>query len=84
MSFQTRFLSYYRFLFRQIVFNNVCNSLSVQITTGYNLEDDRCECVALQDYKKNEQVNTFASGSVLPVRSSILLRRRACRGKRGA
>lgn len=29
-----------------------------QITTGYNLEDDRCECVALQDYKKNEQVNS--------------------------
>lgn len=27
-----------------------------QITTGYNLEDDRCECVALQDYKENEQV----------------------------
>lgn len=29
----------------------------VQITTGYNLEDDRCECVALQDYKENEQVS---------------------------
>lgn len=29
----------------------------LQITTGYNLEDDRCECVALQDYKENEQVN---------------------------
>lgn len=29
---------------------------SVQITTGYNLEDDRCECVALQDYKENQQV----------------------------
>lgn len=28
----------------------------MQITTGYNLEDDRCECVALQDYKENEQV----------------------------
>lgn len=28
----------------------------LQITTGYNLEDDRCECVALQDYKENEQV----------------------------
>lgn len=30
--------------------------LNLQITTGYNLEDDRCECVALQDYKENEQV----------------------------
>lgn len=38
-----------------------------QITTGYNLEDDRCECVALQDYKKNEQVNTVTWSSVLPV-----------------
>ncbi|KAL8168972.1 UNVERIFIED_CONTAM: Histone-lysine N-methyltransferase setd3, partial [Gekko kuhli] len=26
-----------------------------QITTGYNLEDDRCECVALQDFKPGEQ-----------------------------
>lgn len=43
-----------------------------QITTGYNLEDDRCECVALQDYKKNEQVIVTWS-SVLPVGSSILL-----------
>lgn len=31
-------------------------AVSLQITTGYNLEDDRCECVALQDYKENEQV----------------------------
>uniref|UniRef100_A0A8C5HEI6 protein-histidine N-methyltransferase n=1 Tax=Gouania willdenowi TaxID=441366 RepID=A0A8C5HEI6_GOUWI len=31
----------------------------VQITTGYNLEDDRCECVALQDYKENEQIYIF-------------------------
>ena len=30
--------------------------VDLQITTGYNLEDDRCECVALQDYKENEQV----------------------------
>lgn len=44
-----------------------------QITTGYNLEDDRCECVALQDYKKNEQVNAVTWSSVLPVRSSVLL-----------
>uniref|UniRef100_A0A8D0ADE5 protein-histidine N-methyltransferase n=1 Tax=Sander lucioperca TaxID=283035 RepID=A0A8D0ADE5_SANLU len=31
----------------------------LQITTGYNLEDDRCECVALQDYKENEQIYIF-------------------------
>uniref|UniRef100_A0AAX7TYD8 protein-histidine N-methyltransferase n=1 Tax=Astatotilapia calliptera TaxID=8154 RepID=A0AAX7TYD8_ASTCA len=31
----------------------------VQITTGYNLEDDRCECVALQDCKENEQIYIF-------------------------
>ncbi|MEQ2184353.1 Histone-lysine N-methyltransferase setd3 [Goodea atripinnis] len=31
----------------------------VNITTGYNLEDDRCECVALQDYKENEQIYIF-------------------------
>ncbi|KAK1793159.1 hypothetical protein P4O66_011561 [Electrophorus voltai] len=30
-----------------------------KITTGYNLEDDRCECVALQDYKENEQIYIF-------------------------
>lgn len=35
-----------------------CNAkvVHLQITTGYNLEDDRCECVALQDYKESEQV----------------------------
>lgn len=37
----------------------------LQITTGYNLEDDRCECVALQDYKENEQVKTRSSIIVL-------------------
>uniref|UniRef100_A0A3B3Z9U0 protein-histidine N-methyltransferase n=1 Tax=Periophthalmus magnuspinnatus TaxID=409849 RepID=A0A3B3Z9U0_9GOBI len=31
----------------------------IQITTGYNLEDDRCECVALRDYKENEQIYIF-------------------------
>uniref|UniRef100_A0A8C7TD15 protein-histidine N-methyltransferase n=1 Tax=Oncorhynchus mykiss TaxID=8022 RepID=A0A8C7TD15_ONCMY len=31
----------------------------IQITTGYNLEDDRCECVALQDYKENDQIYIF-------------------------
>jgi len=30
----------------------------VQITTGYNLEDDRCECVALQDFRAGEQVGS--------------------------
>uniref|UniRef100_G1KN69 protein-histidine N-methyltransferase n=2 Tax=Anolis carolinensis TaxID=28377 RepID=G1KN69_ANOCA len=29
------------------------------ITTGYNLEDDRCECVALQDFKAGEQIYIF-------------------------
>ncbi|XP_039992950.1 actin-histidine N-methyltransferase isoform X2 [Xiphias gladius] len=36
---------------------DMCNHTNGLITTGYNLEDDRCECVALQDYKKNEQDN---------------------------
>uniref|UniRef100_A0A8C6NUG7 protein-histidine N-methyltransferase n=1 Tax=Nothobranchius furzeri TaxID=105023 RepID=A0A8C6NUG7_NOTFU len=31
----------------------------LQITTGYNLEDDRCECVALRDYKESEQIYIF-------------------------
>ncbi|KAM4666314.1 actin-histidine N-methyltransferase isoform 9-T14 [Amazona ochrocephala] len=31
----------------------------IQITTGYNLEDDRCECVALQDFKAGEQIYIF-------------------------
>lgn len=39
-------------------------TLLLQITTGYNLEDDRCECVALEDYKKNEQVKQVSSTSV--------------------
>ncbi|KAG7266315.1 hypothetical protein CRUP_015159 [Coryphaenoides rupestris] len=34
---------------------DMCNHTNGLITTGYNLEDDRCECVALQDYKENEQ-----------------------------
>lgn len=45
----------------------VAQTLLLQITTGYNLEDDRCECVALQDYKKNEQVNPTIWSSVLSV-----------------
>ncbi|CAB1335481.1 unnamed protein product [Coregonus sp. 'balchen'] len=36
---------------------DMCNHTNGLITTGYNLEDDRCECVALQDYKENEQEN---------------------------
>ncbi|KAM7054563.1 LOW QUALITY PROTEIN: actin-histidine N-methyltransferase-like [Molossus nigricans] len=31
----------------------------IQITTGYNLEDDRCECVALQDFRAREQIYIF-------------------------
>ncbi|XP_030574737.1 actin-histidine N-methyltransferase isoform X3 [Archocentrus centrarchus] len=38
---------------------DMCNHTNGLITTGYNLEDDRCECVALQDYKKNEQIYIF-------------------------
>ncbi|CAF98166.1 unnamed protein product, partial [Tetraodon nigroviridis] len=38
---------------------DMCNHRNGLITTGYNLEDDRCECVALQDYKKNEQIYIF-------------------------
>lgn len=38
------------------------NIVHLQITTGYNLEDDRCECVALKDYKKNDQVKTASTG----------------------
>ncbi|KAF6732730.1 Histone-lysine N-methyltransferase setd3 [Oryzias melastigma] len=38
---------------------DMCNHTNGLITTGYNLEDDRCECVALQDYKENEQVYIF-------------------------
>lgn len=43
------------------------HTLLLQITTGYNLEDDRCECVALQDYKKNEQVKPVSRSSVTSV-----------------
>ncbi|KAM3595000.1 uncharacterized protein V6R79_016896 [Siganus canaliculatus] len=38
---------------------DMCNHTNGLITTGYNLEDDRCECVALQDYKANEQIYIF-------------------------
>uniref|UniRef100_A0A4W5RC81 protein-histidine N-methyltransferase n=1 Tax=Hucho hucho TaxID=62062 RepID=A0A4W5RC81_9TELE len=38
---------------------DMCNHTNGLITTGYNLEDDRCECVALQDYKENEQIYIF-------------------------
>ncbi|XP_017170622.1 actin-histidine N-methyltransferase isoform X2 [Mus musculus] len=31
----------------------------IQITTGYNLEDDRCECVALQDFQAGDQIYIF-------------------------
>ncbi|XP_028422149.1 LOW QUALITY PROTEIN: actin-histidine N-methyltransferase [Perca flavescens] len=38
---------------------DMCNHTNGLITTGYNLEDDRCECVALHDYKENEQIYIF-------------------------
>ncbi|XP_028994828.1 actin-histidine N-methyltransferase [Betta splendens] len=38
---------------------DMCNHTNGLITTGYNLEDDRCECVALQDYKEDEQIYIF-------------------------
>uniref|UniRef100_A0A147B4W7 protein-histidine N-methyltransferase n=1 Tax=Fundulus heteroclitus TaxID=8078 RepID=A0A147B4W7_FUNHE len=38
---------------------DMCNHTNGLITTGYNLEDDRCECVALKDYKENEQIYIF-------------------------
>uniref|UniRef100_A0A8C9WSB3 protein-histidine N-methyltransferase n=1 Tax=Scleropages formosus TaxID=113540 RepID=A0A8C9WSB3_SCLFO len=38
---------------------DMCNHTNGLITTGYNLEDDRCECVALQDYKKDDQIYIF-------------------------
>ncbi|KAJ8411800.1 hypothetical protein AAFF_G00154380 [Aldrovandia affinis] len=38
---------------------DMCNHTNGLITTGYNLEDDRCECVALQDYKADEQIYIF-------------------------
>ncbi|NXD70596.1 SETD3 methyltransferase, partial [Eolophus roseicapillus] len=40
---------------------DMCNHTNGLITTGYNLEDDRCECVALQDFKAGEQVAWFIS-----------------------
>ncbi|MCI4382995.1 hypothetical protein PGIGA_G00021260 [Pangasianodon gigas] len=38
---------------------DMCNHTNGLITTGYNLEDDRCECVALHDYKESEQIYIF-------------------------
>uniref|UniRef100_A0A4W3IMN6 protein-histidine N-methyltransferase n=1 Tax=Callorhinchus milii TaxID=7868 RepID=A0A4W3IMN6_CALMI len=38
---------------------DMCNHTNGLITTGYNLEDDRCECVALQDYKEGDQIYIF-------------------------
>ncbi|XP_041131325.1 actin-histidine N-methyltransferase-like [Polyodon spathula] len=49
---------------------DMCNHTNGLITTGYNLEDDRCECVALQDYKADEQAQDLHI-SCVPVRSSI-------------
>uniref|UniRef100_A0A671EAH9 protein-histidine N-methyltransferase n=1 Tax=Rhinolophus ferrumequinum TaxID=59479 RepID=A0A671EAH9_RHIFE len=38
---------------------DMCNHTNGLITTGYNLEDDRCECVALQDFQAGEQIYIF-------------------------
>uniref|UniRef100_A0A8C5QDX6 protein-histidine N-methyltransferase n=1 Tax=Leptobrachium leishanense TaxID=445787 RepID=A0A8C5QDX6_9ANUR len=38
---------------------DMCNHTNGLITTGYNLEDDRCECVALQDFKAGDQIYIF-------------------------
>ncbi|KAF5914287.1 hypothetical protein HPG69_000084, partial [Diceros bicornis minor] len=38
---------------------DMCNHTTGLITTGYNLEDDRCECVALQDFRAGEQIYIF-------------------------
>ncbi|XP_007942800.2 actin-histidine N-methyltransferase [Orycteropus afer afer] len=38
---------------------DMCNHTDGLITTGYNLEDDRCECVALQDFRAGEQIYIF-------------------------
>ncbi|XP_075470511.1 actin-histidine N-methyltransferase isoform X2 [Ascaphus truei] len=38
---------------------DMCNHTNGLITTGYNLEDDRCECVALQDFMEGEQIYIF-------------------------
>uniref|UniRef100_A0A673N889 protein-histidine N-methyltransferase n=1 Tax=Sinocyclocheilus rhinocerous TaxID=307959 RepID=A0A673N889_9TELE len=38
---------------------DMSNHTNGLITTGYNLEDDRCECVALKDYKEGEQIYIF-------------------------
>ncbi|XP_074147431.1 actin-histidine N-methyltransferase isoform X3 [Sminthopsis crassicaudata] len=38
---------------------DMCNHTNGLITTGYNLEDDRCECVALQDFNVGEQEDYF-------------------------
>ncbi|XP_068111092.1 actin-histidine N-methyltransferase [Hyperolius riggenbachi] len=38
---------------------DMCNHTNGLITTGYNLEDDRCECVALQQFQAGEQIYIF-------------------------
>ncbi|KAM9294232.1 actin-histidine N-methyltransferase [Gastrophryne carolinensis] len=38
---------------------DMCNHTNGLITTGYNLEDDRCECVALKEFKAGEQIYIF-------------------------
>uniref|UniRef100_UPI00358EE006 actin-histidine N-methyltransferase n=1 Tax=Myxine glutinosa TaxID=7769 RepID=UPI00358EE006 len=38
---------------------DMCNHTNGLITTGYNMEDDRCECVALRDFHPAEQIYIF-------------------------
>ncbi|XP_032812114.2 actin-histidine N-methyltransferase [Petromyzon marinus] len=38
---------------------DMCNHTNGLITTGYNMEDDRCECVALRDFKPGDQIYIF-------------------------
>ena len=35
------------------------NHINGMFTTGYNLEDDRCECVALRDFQAGDQIYIF-------------------------
>ena len=38
---------------------DICSHTDGLSTTGYNLEDDRCECVALQDFQAGDQIYIF-------------------------
>ena len=38
---------------------DICSHTDGLSTTGYNLEDDRCECVALRDFQAGDQIYIF-------------------------